>query len=1292
MSVSITRNEVVHLDGYNYDPTKEVFKPLLVQLSEDLLANGFVDVGPQITKLVITEEELTKFIDEFIVWHYDSSTQTQSAGAFGVDNPISLTASPTYTDFKLDGEYSRRIKAIEDLYNDPDWHDEISTVISKPNSYSGSLDFTKLLGPNAELFSYLNPHPSLRGGSPVWKTTVFSKSAVTSDTVVHFYNTAQLSVGETLLEINGAAVSSGPTIVSINSGTQVTLSSAQTLAVDDVVKFGDPAATLDRPSDQPNGHFLKKKPTPTKLQTKSGSNPQPGYVGLPSLSQKVYENEYNKVLALLTKVGRGVSFLPAAESGVNTKAELRHYKRDVQPDGSVKHAFWISNLKDQFFFPSGTVEPSKYKGELLIGFDQAFTENNFQVGDIYTFSFVHSSVSPAPNVTYQVPVTVGDDSSVDGFTRTVLDELVKTNIADPKGGLFEVTLDPDRVGVLEFESREIGHNLTCTVTRTERPTTSYSNTPTLFTVPQTTASSTVTDGSTEITGDTYTNGYVHEVQIRGLDGSNIADTFEITLTGVIDEAAADKLTNAAAVKNVTVSYTSPKNLNAAQLSENIANALRGNSYINSYMTVVAGSNYISLKYNRNSSAYMKISDTSKTHGFLGTDSSSFTGTSVTIGDTTSAEYGLNGFLVADLPARAAFVVDVSNFYTEDVLIDASNAGVADPLDLELAQLQLGVTTDVSSVRLQFPLSRDLGTFANPVNGTWSVFTGLDEGNATSYFVSYYQQVVSADDRPLGPQVSFDQDAAQDHPNTTHGLANRGLTHWSEFATFSKELKIESFEYVTDRSMGPLVFETDRTLPISGNNGDQPWRVRFNVSRGIEVNETSPYINTTHLQLSSSSGDSAIATNNFEYLNVHVATEFQLNSDGNIAQVEGRDGIRSGNLREPGFLGGIRTQFNGYQESVTHLINPFVNRSELDSQLKSGFNIRAGRVGEAHYDSAGSTKTGLSAAFTNSATITNPTIPVNVTLTNGILLDNEYRYEESFLSGTSTELVADTPFNDGKLRMQKGWFRRTGKTNPAVASQYPMAYTITIADHGMAMYLKDQASTNQSDDNAFFVVQRHVDATTGAPDFTSDQQPIHCLYQSSESPILFSDFTPYFNSKTTERTASLAYQGVYDISGNYLTEFKIDELKDEELQAMNLDIQGRFRRFVVREKDVLKPWDRHVFAGINEVDSHAVLNPLEQLSLNDAGQLVIQFPNRLGTQRFLYTGTELDLVSFCAAGAVGQDTLISSDRFSSTGTNDKRRIYKGMMSTQANGNGMRILQLVGGNGINTTDVDTSLLTS
>ena len=134
-------------------------------------------------------------------------------------------------------------------------------------------------------------------------------------------------------------------------------------------------------------------------------------------------------------------------------------------------------------------------------------------------------------------------------------------------------------------------------------------------------------------------------------------------------------------------------------------------------------------------------------------------------------------------------------------------------------------------------------------------------------------------------------------------------------------------------------------------------------------------------------------------------------------------------------------------------------------------------------------------------------------------------------------------------------------------------------------------------------------------------------------------------------------------------------------------QGRFRRFVVREKDTLNPWDRHVFAGLNETDSHSVINPLEQLSLNDDGQLVIQFPNRIGSQRYLFTGKEIDLIAFCDGGSVGQDTLVYSDRFSDSGLTNKTRTYKGMMSTKSYGHGMRVLLLTDGWG-----VDNSYLSS
>ena len=124
----------------------------------------------------------------------------------------------------------------------------------------------------------------------------------------------------------------------------------------------------------------------------------------------------------------------------------------------------------------------------------------------------------------------------------------------------------------------------------------------------------------------------------------------------------------------------------------------------------------------------------------------------------------------------------------------------------------------------------------------------------------------------------------------------------------------------------------------------------------------------------------------------------------------------------------------------------------------------------------------------------------------------------------------------------------------------------------------------------------------------------------------------------------------------------------------------------------EPWDTLGCAGKSETDWEPVLNILEQLALNEDGQLVIQFPNRLGSQRYFFTGKELDLIAFSDGGAVGQDTLITSDRFSTTGTTDKRRLYKALMSTKPFGNGMRVLTMVAGYGITSSQADTRLLSS
>ena len=415
----------------------------------------------------------------------------------------------------------------------------------------------------------------------------------------------------------------------------------------------------------------------------------------------------------------------------------------------------------------------------------------------------------------------------------------------------------------------------------------------------------------------------------------------------------------------------------------------------------------------------------------------------------------------------------------------------------------------------------------------------------------------------------------------------------------------------------------------------------------------------------------------------------------MTRPEGRDGVKVGELREPGFLGAIRPQYAGYMRTRIHNVNPYIQDTSLQDatfqQRRLGMVSTAGIVG--YYDFPNSEIT---------STTTDPTAKYNDRVLGGnstffpsgtVTVKPEFRYEERFMLGSSTELTADTPYNDGQLRMQQGWFKRTGKQNRDIAFSYPMSYLLTTTNHGLFFMVKDQASSFQDDDYAWFVVQRHVDATTGAPDVSSSTRPVHCVYQSSKPTVLFSDLSPFFiDQGTQDRTTSLFVQGLFDQYGTQLFDFEVSQMTNDEVKAFDIEEQSKFRRFIVREKDILKPWNRHVFAGLPERDSHAILNVLEQLSLNEAGQLVIQFPNRLGSQRYFYTGAELDMIAFADGGAVGEGSIITSDRFSTTGTTDKRRLYKAGPSSSSYGNGMRILYLAAGFGILNTDIDTTQLNS
>ena len=706
--------------------------------------------------------------------------------------------------------------------------------------------------------------------------------------------------------------------------------------------------------------------------------------------------------------------------------------------------------------------------------------------------------------------------------------------------------------------------------------------------------------------------------------------------------------------------------------------------------------------------------------------------------------------VQDVPSLAAFGVTVK--YTASTSIAYNPISISQQTQIEPIALA------DTSVKLSFPFARDLGTFANPINHnsssvgvqyadqivvdeTTSVvdMTALDAngtqnggqsdplaapldtqdagpfesslasvmGGNTKYFSSYKQHIigranygyeedngytargfVASGNRP-GPQISFDSEKRGSHPN----ISNPGIEdNYRNFVYEVGSIPIISFENITDNSIGPIIFDTPSNAGgLSGPDGTEGYRIRFNVNRGEAIEDASPFIATRYLQGLDTGG---AGSTSFEYLTVHIATEYQLKDDGTVTRPEGRDGVKVGELREPGFLGAIRPQYAGYMRTRIHNVNPYIQDTSLQDatfqQRRLGMVSTAGIVG--YYDYPNS-------SITMSAT--DPTAKYNDRILGGlstfydgtVTVKPEFRYEERFMLGSSTELTADTPYNDGQLRMQQGWFKRTGKQQRDIAFSYPMSYLLTTTNHGLFLMLKDQASSFQDDDYAWFVVQRHVDATTGAPDVSSSTRPVHCVYQSSKPTVLFSDLSPFFTDKAIQdRTTSLFVQGLFDQYGTQLFDFEVSQMTNDEIKAFDIEEQSKFRRFIVREKDILKPWNRHVFAGLPERDSHAVLNVLEQLSLNEAGQLVIQFPNRLGSQRYFYTGAELDMIAFADGGAVGEGSIITSDRFSSTGTTDKRRLYKAGPSSASFGNGMRILYLAAGFGILNTDIDTTQLNS
>lgn len=180
------------------------------------------------------------------------------------------------------------------------------------------------------------------------------------------------------------------------------------------------------------------------------------------------------------------------------------------------------------------------------------------------------------------------------------------------------------------------------------------------------------------------------------------------------------------------------------------------------------------------------------------------------------------------------------------------------------------------------------------------------------------------------------------------------------------------------------------------------------------------------------------------------------------------------------------------------------------------------------------------------------------------------------------------------------------------------YVLSVSDHGVSFFVWEN-TTEQTPIFSMFSVQSPVNKDTGAA-LVDLKSPIFCVY--------------------------------------------------------NCDNSG-YQKYIVNESDVATP-TKPVSAGDDTTDSAAILNEETQVGVKLGNKYLINFPNRVNTERFAYS-EELDMIAYTSATVVGEDTILPITMYSE-GTPRK---YRAMKANKGNNNGMRILVLCEGAGVTYT---------
>lgn len=124
---------------------------------------------------------------------------------------------------------------------------------------------------------------------------------------------------------------------------------------------------------------------------------------------------------------------------------------------------------------------------------------------------------------------------------------------------------------------------------------------------------------------------------------------------------------------------------------------------------------------------------------------------------------------------------------------------------------------------------------------------------------------------------------------------------------------------------------------------------------------------------------------------------------------------------------------------------------------------------------------------------------------------------------------------------------------------------------------------------------------------------------------------------------------------------------------NSDNSG-FKKFIVSESDVFRP-TKSVTAESNTLNSAAIINAEDQVSIARGNRYLLTLPNRLNTDRFAYT-EELDMFGYVSADVIGEGSEISVTLYDE-GT---PRVYRALKATGPNNTKVRVLALVENGGV------------